>query len=252
MRRPPRRRRVHAPRQDASDRARSARAPGRDLAAHPSVPLTLMIDRSDTQWYRDALFYQLHVKSFFDANDDGIGDFEGVTRKLDYVKDLGVTAIWVMPFYPSPLRDDGYDIADYRGINPGYGTMRDFRRFVRAAHERGLRVVDRARHQPHLGPASLVPEGAALAVRAPPRASSTSGPTPTRSTRTPGSSSSTRRLRTGPGIPVAQAYFWHRFYSPTSPISTSTIRACSRPCSRPWLIGSTWASTACGSTPSPI
>ncbi|MFL5081632.1 MAG: maltose alpha-D-glucosyltransferase [Microvirga sp.] len=100
-----------------------------------------MIDRSDTQWYRDALFYQLHVKSFFDANDDGIGDFEGVTRKLDYVKGLGVTAIWVMPFYPSPLRDDGYDIADYRGINPGYGTMRDFRRFVRAAHERGLRVV---------------------------------------------------------------------------------------------------------------
>src|SRR4051812_7877631 len=141
MRRPPRRRRVHAPRQDASDRARSARAPARDLAADPSVPLTLMIDRSDTQWYRDALFYQLHVKSFFDANDDGIGDFEGVTKKLDYVKDLGVTAIWVMPFYPSPLRDDGYDIADYRGINPGYGTMRDFRRFVRAAHERGLRVV---------------------------------------------------------------------------------------------------------------
>src|SRR5215203_3524900 len=141
MRRPPRRRRVHAPRQDASDRARSARAPGRDLAAHPSVPLTLMIDRSDTQWHRDALFYQLHVKSFFDANDDGVGDFEGVTKKLDYVKDLGVTAIWVMPFYPSPLRDDGYDIADYRGINPGYGTMRDFRRFVRAAHERGLRVI---------------------------------------------------------------------------------------------------------------
>src|ERR687884_1867392 len=100
-----------------------------------------MIDRSDTQWYRDAIVYQLHVKSFFDSNDDGIGDFEGVTRKLDYIKDLGVTAIWVMPFYPSPLRDDGYDIADYRGINPGYGTMRDFRRFVRAAHERGLRVI---------------------------------------------------------------------------------------------------------------
>ncbi|HEX8663284.1 MAG TPA: maltose alpha-D-glucosyltransferase [Beijerinckiaceae bacterium] len=100
-----------------------------------------MIDRSDTQWYRDAIVYQLHVKSFFDANDDGIGDFEGVTAKLDYVKDLGVTAIWVMPFYPSPLKDDGYDIADYRGINPGYGTMRDFRRFVRAAHERGLRVI---------------------------------------------------------------------------------------------------------------
>jgi maltose alpha-D-glucosyltransferase / alpha-amylase len=100
-----------------------------------------MIDRSDTQWYRDAIVYQLHVKSFFDANDDGVGDFEGVTAKLDYVKDLGATAIWVMPFYPSPLKDDGYDIADYRGINPAYGSMRDFRRFVRAAHERGLRVI---------------------------------------------------------------------------------------------------------------
>lgn len=102
---------------------------------------TVMIDRSDIQWYRDAIIYQLHVKSFFDSNDDGIGDFEGVTRKLDYIRDLGVSAIWVMPFYPSPLKDDGYDIADYRGINPGYGTMREFRRFVKEAHERGLRVI---------------------------------------------------------------------------------------------------------------
>jgi maltose alpha-D-glucosyltransferase / alpha-amylase len=100
-----------------------------------------MIDRNERQWYRDAIFYQVHVKSFFDANNDGVGDFEGLTRQLDYIKDLGATAIWVMPFYPSPLRDDGYDIADYRGINPNYGTMRDFRRFVREAHERGLRVV---------------------------------------------------------------------------------------------------------------
>src|SRR3954466_14551776 len=100
-----------------------------------------MIDRSDTQWYRDAIFYQLHVKSFFDSNDDGVGDFEGVTAKLDYIRDLGVTALWVMPFYPSPLKDDGYDIADYRGINPSYGNLRDFRRFVREAHERDLRVI---------------------------------------------------------------------------------------------------------------
>src|SRR5918997_125392 len=100
-----------------------------------------MIDRTDTQWYRDAIIYQLHVKSFFDSNDDGVGDFEGVTRKLDYIKDLGVSAIWLMPFYPSPLRDDGYDIADYRGINPSYGTMRDFRRLVKEAHARGLRVI---------------------------------------------------------------------------------------------------------------
>ena len=100
-----------------------------------------MIDRTETQWYRDAIIYQLHVKSFYDANNDGIGDFVGVTQKLDYIKELGATAIWVMPFYPSPLRDDGYDISDYRGINPSYGTAKDFKLFVKAAHERGIRVI---------------------------------------------------------------------------------------------------------------
>ena len=100
-----------------------------------------MIDRSIPDWYRDAVIYQLHVKAFFDANNDGIGDFEGLMQKLDYVKSLGVTAIWLLPFYPSPLRDDGYDIADYREVNPAYGTMRDFRRFVRECHRRDLRVV---------------------------------------------------------------------------------------------------------------
>jgi maltose alpha-D-glucosyltransferase / alpha-amylase len=100
-----------------------------------------MIDRNNLRWYRDAIIYQLHVKSFFDANNDGIGDFGGLTEKLDYIKDLGATAIWVMPFYPSPLRDDGYDISSYRGINPTYGSLRDFKRFVREAHERGLRVI---------------------------------------------------------------------------------------------------------------
>ncbi|GGC54563.1 maltose alpha-D-glucosyltransferase [Chelatococcus reniformis] len=100
-----------------------------------------MIDRSDTQWYRDAIIYQVHVKSFFDSDDDGMGDFIGLTEKLDYIKELGATAIWLMPFYPSPLRDDGYDIADYRSVNPSYGSMRDFRKFVREAHERGIRVI---------------------------------------------------------------------------------------------------------------
>ena len=100
-----------------------------------------MIERNDPLWYRDAIIYQVHVKSFFDANNDGIGDFEGLTQKLDYIHDLGATAIWVMPFYPSPLRDDGYDIADYRTINPVYGDMAQFRRFVRAAHARDLRVI---------------------------------------------------------------------------------------------------------------
>jgi maltose alpha-D-glucosyltransferase / alpha-amylase len=96
---------------------------------------------SDPLWYKDAIIYQLHVKAFFDANDDGIGDFQGLTRKLDYLKDLGVTALWLLPFYPSPLRDDGYDIADYRNVNPSYGTMADFRTFVRVARERGLRII---------------------------------------------------------------------------------------------------------------
>lgn len=100
-----------------------------------------MIDRSDVHWYRDAIIYQLHVKSFFDCNNDGIGDFKGLTQKLDYVKDIGANAIWLMPFYPSPLRDDGYDISNYRDINPAYGSLRDFKTFVREAHDRGLRVI---------------------------------------------------------------------------------------------------------------
>jgi maltose alpha-D-glucosyltransferase/alpha-amylase len=100
-----------------------------------------VIDRSERDWYKDAIIYQLHIKAFFDANGDGIGDFAGLKQRLDYIESLGVNTIWLMPFYPSPLRDDGYDIADYRSINPSYGDMRDFRRFVRAAHRRGIRVV---------------------------------------------------------------------------------------------------------------
>ncbi|MEZ5827377.1 MAG: maltose alpha-D-glucosyltransferase [Hyphomicrobiales bacterium] len=100
-----------------------------------------MIDRSDPQWYRDAVVYQLHIKAFQDANNDGIGDFTGLINRLDYVHDLGVTAIWLLPFYPSPLRDDGYDIADYRAINSSYGTMREFRRFIAEAHKRDIRII---------------------------------------------------------------------------------------------------------------
>src|SRR5690606_28563362 len=96
---------------------------------------------SDPLWYKDAIIYQIHVRSFFDSNDDGVGDFRGLTEKLDYIQRLGVNALWLMPFYPSPMRDDGYDIADYRSINPVYGTLRDFRRFVREAHQRGLKVI---------------------------------------------------------------------------------------------------------------
>jgi len=96
---------------------------------------------NDPQWYKDAIIYQVHVKAFFDANDDGIGDFRGLTAKLDYIKDLGATCIWLLPFFPSPMRDDGYDIGDYRNVNPAFGTMHDFRTFVKSAHERGIRVL---------------------------------------------------------------------------------------------------------------
>jgi maltose alpha-D-glucosyltransferase/alpha-amylase len=92
-------------------------------------------------WYKDAIIYQTHVKAFFDTNADGVGDIVGLTRKLDYLQDLGVDAIWLLPFYPSPLKDDGYDIADYTAVHPSYGTLADFKAFLREAHNRGLRVI---------------------------------------------------------------------------------------------------------------
>jgi maltose alpha-D-glucosyltransferase / alpha-amylase len=102
------------------------------------LPLT---ESGDDSWYKDAIIYQLHVKAFSDSNNDGIGDFAGLTEKLGYLQDLGVTALWLLPFYPSPGRDDGYDIGDYGAINPDFGTMKDFRRFIVEAKRRGLRVI---------------------------------------------------------------------------------------------------------------
>ena len=104
-----------------------------EIAAAPDV--------IDHDWYKDAVIYQLHVKAFADSNEDGIGDFNGLTQRLDYLQDLGVTALWLLPFYPSPGRDDGYDIADYGDINPAFGTMKDFRRFMMEAKRRNLRVI---------------------------------------------------------------------------------------------------------------
>ncbi|WP_017477579.1 maltose alpha-D-glucosyltransferase [Pseudomonas sp. PAMC 26793] len=95
----------------------------------------------DPLWYKDAVIYQVHVKSYFDSNNDGIGDFPGLIAKLDYIADLGVNTIWLLPFYPSPRRDDGYDIAEYRGVHGDYGTMADAKRFIAEAHQRGLRVI---------------------------------------------------------------------------------------------------------------
>lgn len=96
---------------------------------------------TDPQWYKDAIIYQLHVKSFFDSDNDGVGDFKGLVSKLDYIAGLGVNTIWLLPFYPSPRRDDGYDIADYRGVHPEYGTITDVRNFIQEAHKREMRVI---------------------------------------------------------------------------------------------------------------
>ena len=176
--------------------------------SRPADPAPLHED----QWWRDAVIYQLHVKSFFDANDDGIGDFPGLIAKLDYIAGLGVDTVWLLPFYPSPRRDDGYDVADYRGVHPDYGTLADVRRFVREAHARGLKVL-----------ADLVLNH-----------TSDQHPWFQRARRAkPGSAarnyyvwSDTDRRFAGTRIifsdvetsnwtwdPVAKAYYWHRFYS---------------------------------------
>jgi maltose alpha-D-glucosyltransferase / alpha-amylase len=100
-----------------------------------------LLSQDENLWYKDAIIYQLHVRTFCDSNADGIGDFRGLTGKLDYLQELGINAIWLLPFYPSPLRDDGYDIADYTSVHPSYGTLQDFKDFLTAAHNRRIRVI---------------------------------------------------------------------------------------------------------------
>jgi maltose alpha-D-glucosyltransferase / alpha-amylase len=112
--------------------------------------------QTNSLWYKDAVIYQLHVRSFCDSNADGIGDFVGLTQKLDYLQELGITAIWLLPFYPSPLRDDGYDVADYTSVHASYGSLEDFRAFLAAAHDRGDTHHHRTGPESYFGPASLV------------------------------------------------------------------------------------------------
>ncbi|MGN6375621.1 MAG: maltose alpha-D-glucosyltransferase, partial [Sphingomonas sp.] len=112
-----------------------------DVPSPAATAAATITNGSDPLWYKDAVIYQLHVKSFFDGNNDGIGDFAGLMQKLDYIADLGVTAVWLLPFYPSPRRDDGYDIAEYRDVSPDYGTIEEARAFIEAAHDRGIRVI---------------------------------------------------------------------------------------------------------------
>src|SRR3978361_197817 len=100
-----------------------------------------VLSSDDPLWYQDAIIYQIHVKSFFDTNNDGVGEFQGLIAKLDYIAELGVNAIWLLPFYPSPRRDERSDIADSRTVPPEYGTMADVRHFIHEAHKRGIRVI---------------------------------------------------------------------------------------------------------------
>ena len=113
--------------------------PRAEEAKDPNKPITA--EQDDALWYKDAVIYQLHIKAFFDSNGDGLGDFPGLIEKLDYVRDLGVNTIWLLPFYPSPLKDDCYDVSDYHNVHPQYGTRSDVRVLVREAHRRGLRVI---------------------------------------------------------------------------------------------------------------
>ncbi|CAL94344.1 maltose alpha-D-glucosyltransferase [Azoarcus olearius] len=166
----------------------------------------------DGLWYKDAVLYELHVKAFFDGNDDGIGDFAGLTRKLDYIHDLGVDTLWLLPFYPSPLKDDGYDVADYHGVLPAYGTRNDFRVFVREAHRRGLRVITEL----VVNHTSDQHAWFQAARRAPPGSSKrnyyvwSDDPKRYAGTRIIFTDTETSNWAWDP---VAQSYYWHRFFS---------------------------------------
>ncbi len=169
-------------------------------------------DKSDPLWYKDAVIYEVHVRAFNDSNGDGIGDFRGLMQKLDYLQDLGVTAIWLLPFYPSPLRDGGYDISDYTGVHHSYGTLDDFVAFLEEAHRRGLRVITElvlnhtSDQHPWFHRARLSPPGS-----------------PERDyyvwSETPEKYQDTRIIfqdfesSNWAWDPVAGAYYWHRFYS---------------------------------------
>jgi len=167
---------------------------------------------SDPLWYKDAVIYQAHVKSFFDRNNDGVGDFPGLTEKLDYLQSLGITCIWLLPFFPSPLRDDGYDIADYLSVHPQYGTIDDFRAFVDAAHARHINVLielvvnHTSDQHPWFQRARQAPAGS------PERAFYVWSDTDTKFPETRIIFCDTEKSN-WTWDPVAKQYYWHRFFS---------------------------------------
>lgn len=166
----------------------------------------------DPLWYKDAVIYELHVKTFHDSNGDGIGDFRGLIDKLDYLQELGVTALWLLPFYPSPMRDDGYDIADYYDVNPNFGTLGDFQSFLSAAHQRGLKVITELviNHTSDQNP--WFQKSRRAAPGSPERDIYVWSDTPEKykETRIIFKDFETSNWSWDP---VAKAYYWHRFYS---------------------------------------
>ena len=204
----------------------------------------------DPLWYKDAVVYEIHVRAFYDPNGDGMGDFAGLTQKLDYLQDLGVTALWLLPFCPSPWKDDGYDISDYANVHPAYGTLRDFQVFLREAHCARPARHHRTGPQPHLRSARLVSALAPRRARFATGAITTSGAIRPNAIPKPASSSRTSNPPTGPGIPSPRLTTGTASI-PTSRISTSTIPKCAPPCSTPSISGSIWASMASASTPCP-
>jgi maltose alpha-D-glucosyltransferase/alpha-amylase len=166
----------------------------------------------DPLWYKDAVIYQTHVKSFCDSNGDGIGDFRGLTQKLDYLEGLGVTAIWILPFYPSPLKDDGYDISTYFAVNPDYGSMADFKLFLGEAHKRGIRVITElvlnhtSDQHPWFQQSRRAPEGSAQRNYY----VWSDSPEKYKDARVIFKDFETSNWSWDP---VAKAYYWHRFYA---------------------------------------
>jgi maltose alpha-D-glucosyltransferase/alpha-amylase len=165
-----------------------------------------------SSWYKDAIIYELHVRTFYDSDGDGIGDFAGLTAKLEYLQELGINAIWLLPFYPSPLRDDGYDIANYTDVHPECGTLRDFKLFLGEAHRRGLRVITEL----VLNHTSDEHPWFQRARRAPPGSSArdfyvwSDSPDRYKDARIIFHDFETSNWSWDP---VAGAYYWHRFYS---------------------------------------
>ncbi len=188
--------------------AQIERTPVPETPAPPAAPAPAR----DMLWYKDAVIYEVHVRAFHDSNDDGIGDFPGLTDKLDYIQDLGVNTIWVLPFYPSPGKDDGYDIANYRDVHPHYGTREDFTRFIKEAHRRDIRIITElvinhtSDQHPWFQAARRAPAGSRK------RDFYVWSDTPDRyaGTRTIFTDSETSNWAWDP---LAKAYYWHRFFS---------------------------------------